>query len=281
MFAKEPQVRKVTATVVGKMPDSKRKHKQLEFFIVYDTLGREIENGSWGEYTCHYYNNTSDSNGVTISVGCSCDYTKIGNVDFSSYDSMGKKIREENWQYKNNIKNYYSGYTRYHYNRKGVLERKVSFNYNDSMEKTNTYKYDVKGNNIEIIDSDFTRYNSKVSIHKTENKFDSNNRISLYAEYSYGKLLLKKIFLYKDEVETQLRYDNEKDSLSLWSITEIMYDRYSTDSGKEKKQVFEKIINGRDTHDIYKYDKHGLITRIDHYDDLELTSYTRFDYEYY
>lgn len=280
-YAQQELVKKRTATDLLFYTTDKGKaktQKQIDYYILYDKQGREIEYVSFGEYRERQVIGKDNS----ISWYCSQDYSKINSVDFSTYDTMGRKVKEETWFYKDNKKNWTSGYTIFKYNGSGLLLKEIRYSAKDTVEKTITYIYNINSDNTEIIDSSFT--SGKISVYKTENLFDTLKRITLTTEYSNGKLLLRRKFLYRDGTDniTELRYDNASDT-SLWSITEtkIGYIRQFP-YPKKKLEKFWKVINSTaETREVYLYNKNCLPDKIEIYSGITLTGYTKFDYEYY
>ncbi|NVN95125.1 MAG: hypothetical protein HXX18_07580 [Bacteroidetes bacterium] len=285
-YSQQRLVKKRIETSIWTYTNDKGKEKtqtQLESFVVYDKQGKEIEYGDFGES----FGKQVIGKDSSVSWFCGKDYSKINAVDFTTYDKDGRKLKEETWFYKDNKKNWTSGYTIFKYSTFGLLIKEIRFTEKDSIEKTVTYIYDNNNsNNIEIIDSTFNSYYStnKISIHKSINQFDTLNRIVSTTEFSNAKLLLIRKFLYREgtDITTELRYNNANDT-SLWSITEtkIGYIKQFP-YPKKKLEIFCKVINSStEKREIYIYNKEFLLDKIEYYAGVMLTGYSKFNYEYY
>jgi len=284
-YSQQRLVKKRTETSIWTYTNDKGKKKtqtQLEAFIVYDRQGKEIEYGNFGES----FGTQVIGKDSSVTWYCGKDYSKINAVDFTNYDNEGRKIKEETWYYKDNMKSRTSGYTIFKYNDLGLLFKEITFSEKDSTRKTRTYIYDLNSNNIEMVDSSFNSFlnDSKISVHKSINQFDTLRRIILTTELSDEKLLLRKRFLYRDgaDVITELRYDNASDT-SLWSITETKIGFIKQfPYPKKKLEKYWKVINSStETREIYIYNKDCLLDKIENYSGVKLTGYTKFNYEYY
>ena len=266
---------------------SKKKYTRKENYVVYDRQGREMEFAMFGE-SFHTSVVNKDS---TITMYCGEDESKIGSLDISVYDTNGRKIKEENWFCKNNKKDVYSGYKLYQYNEQNLLYKERRYSLLDSsratLENIVTYVYDKNKNNTEEIDSDYSSFyapKNQAHIHKTINQYDDLKNLDYSAEYSDGKLLLRKKYLYRDygPTVTELRYDNESDA-SLWSITETTYGDLDQDPYPRKKlEEFWKVINSSSEYrKIYIYNKDCLLIKIEESNGITLGGCTKFEYEYY
>lgn len=278
-------VKKQTEISVWTYVNDKGKKKtqtQRENFIVYDQQGNEIEFGNFGEsFGAQVIGKDS-----SVSWYCGKDYSKINTVDFTSYDKEGKKIKIEKWFFNDNIKSGISDYTIFKYNNLGLLLKEITFSEKDIILKTTTYAYDLNSNNIGIVDSTFNSFlnSDRISIHKTINQFDTLKRIILTTEFLDGQLLLRKKFLYRDDMglTTELRYDNASDT-SLFSFTETKVDNIKPfPYPKKKLEKYWKVINSTtESREIYIYNKKCLLDKIEIYSGIKLTGYTKFDYEFH
>ena len=280
VIAKQPHVKKVTAidhTFYKNKHGKKRENKKIDYFIVYDSIGREIQRGRYGQSTCSYREIHIDST-VQIATGCSWDYSKISDVKFYSYDSSGKKTREDVWNYNNNQKDRLLKYTLYTYNVKDFISSEIVYDAHNKVSKISYYKYDTTGNNVGVIDTEFQWFGtSEILVHKIQKKYDKNNRLLDFINYSNEKLLFREQYRYDENGNVTKFYYDGKDTLPI-CITEK---NYIDDNSKKLSEVFEKYINLGETREIYTYNTYGLKENIKYYDKLELEYYTSFEYEYY
>ena len=98
-----------------------------------------------------------------------------------------------------------------------------------------------------------------------------------YIQYSNDEILFRKLYIYGEfNNVTEFRYwENEPLPTS---ITERTYD----DPKYERlSEVFEKLINSRESREIYKYNSYGDRERKEVYSKFEPGPYTTYSYEYY
>ncbi len=76
---------------------------------------------------------------------CSRDNSKINFVIFSTFDNNGKKIKDETWYYKNNLKNPIELVIQYiNIMTFGFLLKEIHYSDLDTISYTVTYDYDKK-----------------------------------------------------------------------------------------------------------------------------------------
>jgi hypothetical protein len=253
---------------------------RLEYYEKYDRQGHEIEYATYGEVT----ESAVTTGGGGVAIGDDFDYLNIFASWFTTYDNNGRQLRAETWLFHNNQKSELFDYTKFQYNHQGLLVKEIKYSPKNTVDKTVSYTYDKSGNNTRIIDSDYTFDRSlKVSVDSTENQFDTLNRLISSTEYSNGKFLLRKKFIYAGDIEIELRYDD--DPGKLWAETETTY-RSPGQPGTaalvsencqqitDKDGLFEKD-------ELYIRDSNGLLKQIKTYINGDLMSVTRFIHRFY
>lgn len=279
-------VKKRTETVVSSTPfiydGYNLSRTKISNYIKYDHNGNEIENGTYGESKTKVH---TFENGRSM-MTCSRDYSKINFVIFSTFDNNGKKIKDETWYYKNNLKNQLESYTIYKYNDFGFLLKEIHYSDLDTISYTVTYDYDRNQNNILIVDSFFnSRINSdSISISKTIRKFDSQKRVTVNLKYFGDKLWSRRKYIYQEKlgITTELSFDNLNDT-SLIFVTDTKFGHieecpYSKEKLAESyRSSKSKSRRGK----IYYYNNDCLLVKIEEYNDDELIEYSVFDYEFY
>lgn len=250
----------------------------MDNYAIYDRQGREIEYATYGEVS-EKYGKTEDGQAV---ISDSWDNFKIFTSDFTTYNYNGRRSKMETWLYHDNVKSEFWNYRVYQYNDDGSLVKETQFTAKNVKEKTVTYTYDKQLNNIEIVDSTFNGYlTAKQSVSRTENKFDTLNRIVLTTMFSDGKFLLNKKFLYDNGTTTELRYDN-KNAITPWLATVTKTGEIAQYPHPVKTlEVSSKITGSAETIEIYLYNADGLLEKIETYSKGELTQTTSFKYKFY
>jgi len=285
VYGQKKQVKKrtsVTTTYYDKGDDKIRHYKRTDNYIVYDKQGREIEYAAYGEVTESY----STTEECTSVIGDTWLNANIFTDDFTTYDSKGRILRVDTWLYHDNEKSVLWDYCVFKYNDHDLPVKQTTYTGKDSLKKTKTTVYDKNLNVIEVIDSSYNEYPGvKLSILRTENQFDAQNRIILATEFSDGHFLLRKKYLYTVNNVVELRYDNDSDA-SLWCETETTYAglKPTVDSDvalEDCWQTVEKDGYWSETDEVYFRNAEGLLLKIETYSRGELTGITKFNYKYY
>lgn len=281
-FSQQRQIKKQIERIVY---IDKKTPKKLNNVVLNVTLfnqkGQETEYITYGQS----YGKSVINKDSSITRYCGKDYQKIDAVDYIIYDEKGREVKAETWFFEDNKKSWTAGYTTTIYNDTGNKLQEIGYNRTGTIRRTRTFLYDSKLNNIEIIDSNLNSSDEKnISIDRTLNQFDTLNRVILTSEFKEGKLLLRKKFLYNSTygLKTELRYDNNSDT-SLWSITETIVDYIDQfPYPKKTKEHYWKVINSKtESREKYIYNKDCLLDRIEFYSGTNLTSYYKYEYEFY
>jgi hypothetical protein len=259
----------------------KRFNNIVQNVTIFNPNGQETEYITYGQSFGKSVVNKDSS----ITRYCGKDYKKIDAIDFMTYDEKNRKIKEETWFYVDNQKSWTTGYAILTYNDSNLESKEISYSKTGNIRSIRTFLYDLNQNNIEVVDTIFISSDSnKISINRTVNQFDTLNRVSSTIEFIDGKILLKKKFLYNSAygLKTELRYDNDSDT-SLWSITETIVDYIDQfPYPKKTKENYWKVINSKtESREKYIYNKDCLLDRIEFYSGCELTSYLKYEYEFY
>jgi hypothetical protein len=259
----------------------KRFNNIVQNVTIFNPNGQETEYITYGQSFGKSVVNKDSS----ITRYCGKDYKKIDAIDFMTYDEKNRKIKEETWFYVDNQKSLTTGYAILTYNDSNLESKEISYSKTGNIRSIRTFLYDLNQNNIEVVDTIFISSDSnKISINRKVNQFDTLNRVSSTIEFIDGKILLKKKFLYNSAygLKTELRYDNDSDT-SLWSITETIVDYIDQfPYPKKTKENYWKVINSKtESREKYIYNKDCLLDRIEFYSGCELTSYLKYEYEFY
>jgi hypothetical protein len=159
------------------------------------------------------------------------------------------------------------------FNEEGVLIQKSRFNPNGNLEIKTVYKYDLKGNNIELI-----VYNSKGSlIARTINEFDSFGKLVAANEASDGKIISKqtsitdgegnrKLILYEYKfggftIVSENLFDKKCNNIESFSYTGGILKNHERKSYDANGNVIEFIQDAPSTREEiimrYEYDKNN------------------------
>jgi len=271
----------VTTTYYDKGDDKIRHYTRTDNYIVYDKQGREIEYATYGEVS-ESYGKTEEGNAV---IGDQWHYSNIFMSEFTTYDDKARILRLDTWLYHDNQKSILWDYSVFKYNDHDLPIKQITYTGKDSLKKTETKVYDKNLNLIEVIDSSYNEYPGvKLSILRTQNQFDVQNRLILITEFSDRKFLLRKKYLYTDNNVVELRYDKDSDS-SLWCETETTYagSKQSVNSDKPLEECWQTAETGywTETDKIYFRNAEGLLLKIETYSKGALTGVTKFSYKYY
>jgi len=257
-----------------------RHYTRTDNYVVYDKQGREIEYATYGEVS-ESYGTTEDGNAI---IGDQWHYSNILMSDFTTYDSNGRIKRVDTWRYHENRKVELWDYAIFKYNDHGLPVKQTTFTGKDSLKETETTVYDKNFNIIQVVDSSYNKYPGvKLSILRTENQFDSQNRLILTTEFSEGQFLLRKKYLYADNNVVELRYDKDGDS-SLWCETETTYvaSKQNLNSNSPSEVCWQVAeLDGTETDEVYFRNADGLLMKTETYSRGELTGITKFNYKFY
>lgn len=132
----------------------------------------------------------------------------------------------------------------YYYNQNNLLEKEVTENFDQNTKFKIGYKYDNKGNLIEILEFD----NNDSIVYKTINKYDKNSNL-------IDKIRINEI---GGEIKTTYKYDSSGNKIM--SIGGVIHKyTYNKDKKLIKDASYRK--NGKaDGTTLYKYDKNSLVT---------------------
>ena len=246
----------------------------------YDKKGSVVEIGEYGEiWYFGRYEKTSDST-TSVTYGHGRNYKNINTVLFCVYDSIGKKMQDELWQFKDNKKNYLIYKTIFEYDSNGVLVKETEYDKNNKVSRLQSYSMDNSNQTISkdsVFNSSYEGF-ARVSGKRQDTTItDSLGRPIEEIHYYEGIFLYRKEFLYGywGEIVTELRYDKKPDSL--WCITEWQYN-----FDKQLIRHFSKVIGSTsETKNIYIYNRKMLLVKILHYDGEELKGYTKYKYKLY
>ena len=249
-------------------------------YVCYDQKGSITKKCDYGEYRCiTTYKKNSDSS-TTISTGCYRIRKNINTVNYYTYDSGNKKTTAELWKFKDNKKNYLIGRTIFEYNANGTLIKETEFDEDSNITRLQDYSKDKTG---KLTSKDSVFKFSYEGIVRVDGKSqdttieDSLGRPVEKIHFFKDKFLYRQAYLYEkgSKNTTELRYDNKPDSL--WCITEWQYNIKD-----QLVRKFWKVIGSTiETRDVYIYNKRNLLTKILHYDDEGITSYTKYRHKYF
>lgn len=243
----------------------------------YDIAGRLIEEGEYGEIW-HFGSVVENDDGTsTITTGHGRNYKKLNTVKYFNYDSLGRLISDECWQFKNNKKHFIIYSTEYQYNPDGKLLKEVEYDSENIVSRIKGYSSNI-GDKLTQRDTVFNDSYEGITriggLRQDTTILDSLKRPIEKIHY------LKSAFLYREEIRysndgdivTELRYDNEADSL--WSITEWQYNY-----DRQLKRKFWKVIGDRtERKDIYIYNRKKLLVKVLHYSGDILEGFTKYKY---
>lgn len=258
-----------------------RKYKQKTGYEKYDKKGNIIEEGEYGEiwYFRNVTKNADSSTSVTSGHGR--NYKNLNSVHYNVYDSTGKKVQDELWQFKDNKKDYLIYKTLFEYDTKGKLIKETELDKDNKISRLQDYS---KDNSNQTISKDSVFNFSYQDITRVEGKrqdttiTDSIGRPIEKIHYYKDKFLYRLEYRYDrwGDIVTELRYDKKPDSL--WCITEWQYDIIT----KQPTRKFWKVIGSKtETKDIYIYNRKKLLIKILHYSGEELEGYTKYKNKLY
>ena len=257
-----------------------RKSKKKIAYDRYDQKGNIIEEGTFGERWDSTIITVNADSSVSIARLHGRNYKKLNTIHYYTYDSIGKKLKEEFWRFKDNIKDYLVYKTIFEYDARGRLAKETEFDNDNEISRLQDYSKE-KINQESVKDSIYnftfdgitTAKNKKQDIVITdslgrpiEKIYYRNDKFSHRQEFRYDELGL---------IVTEIRYNYKPDSL--WCITEWKYN-----FNKQLIRKFSKIIGDTtDTRDIYIYNRKKLLIKILHYSQEKLEGYTRYKYKLY
>ncbi|MBC3760053.1 hypothetical protein H7U19_16720 [Hyunsoonleella sp. SJ7] len=257
-----------------------RKSKQKTGYERYDKKGNLIEEGEYGEIW-HFSSVTKNADStISITSGHGRNYKNLNSIHYYIYDSTGKKMQDELWQFKDNKKDYLIYKTIFEYDAKGKLIKETEFDKDNQVSRLQDYS---KDNSNQTISKDSVFNFSYEGITRVEGKrqdttiTDSLGRPTEKIHYYKDKFLYRQEFRYDrwGEIVTEIRYDNKPDSL--WCITEWQYNY-----DKQLIRKFWKVIGSKtETKDVYIYNRKKLLVKILHYSGEELEGYTNYKYKLY
>jgi hypothetical protein len=255
-----------------------RKSKQKTGYERYDKKGNIIEEGEYGEIW-HFSNVTKNSDSsISVTSGHGRNYKNLNTVNYNVYDSTGKKVQDEYWQFKDNKKDYLIYKTIFEYDVNGKLIKETEFDKDNNISRLQDYSED---NINQTISKDSVFNFSYEGITRVEGKrqdtiiTDTLGRPIEKIHYYKDKFLNRQEFRYDrwGEIVTEIRYDDKPDSL--WCITEWQYN-----NDKQLIRKFWKVIGSKtETKDVYIYNRKKLLVKILHYGGEELEGYTKYKYK--
>lgn len=257
-----------------------RKTSQKAGYARYDKKGNVIEEGEYGEiWHSRSVTKNADSS-ISVTSGHGRNYKNLNRVHYYVYDSTGKKIQDELWQFKDNKKNYLIYKTIFEYDSNGKLIKEIEYDKDNQVSRLQDYS---KDNSNQTISKDSVFNFSYEGITRVEGKrqdtiiTDSLGRPIEKIHYYKDKFLYRQEFRYDrwGAIVTEIRYDNKPDSL--WCITEWQYNY-----DKQPIRKFWKVIGSKtETKDVYIYNRKKLLVKILHYSGEELEGYTKYRYKLY
>ncbi|RYE26484.1 MAG: hypothetical protein EOP51_00005 [Sphingobacteriales bacterium] len=272
--AKEPKkVKKMTTVYHRKKQRSEygritqTKLIQNDNFEVYDTSGRIIEQGDYGEVECMYLPGGS--------VADRWDYKKIRAVTYLTYDSLGNKQSEEDWKFRNNQKDYCFWKAIYEYNDTGNLVSEMRVDGRTLKPEQKTY-YAYPDRFLTIIyDTSYDRFSKVLKIKTSLDTVfkDSLGNIASRVSYNNGKFT------------SLTTYERNKNGW--WTRRTLYKDRQGKNINYEVKRVLDedgKILEISEPYsyfpsrDVYVYDKFGHIKEVLHYERGEFKYTTKYKY---
>jgi hypothetical protein len=255
-----------------------KKHR-VRSFQIYDKHENIIKSAEYGEMWDRIVKDTTDETGISMTIDVGDYPDKLGKVTFFTYDSLGRKIMKEEWQYKNNKKYTRSEKEKYEYDTTGRLRYTYEFDNNDSLLHI-IDNGNLKSDRFRRLDSIFPKSLSAIMRKKCNAdtvRFDSIGRPTETIHLYNGKFLYRceyRYDLFNCRV-AELRYDDKPDSL--WCITEWDFDAWD----RLKVELWIVPGSAAETKEVYFYNKKGLLKRISEYDRYGLDGYTKYRYSYH
>jgi len=257
-----------------------RKTSQKTGYERYDTKGKVVEEGEYGEIWHFRSFTTNADSSISVTSGHGRNYKNLNTVHYYVYDSTSKKTQDELWQFKDNKKDYLIYKTLFEYDAKGKLIKETELDKDNKISRLQDYSKDDIN---QTISKDSVFNFSYEGITRVEGKrqdttiTDSLGRPIEKIHYYRDKFLYRQEFRYDHwgEIVTEIRYDNKPDSL--WCITEWQYNY-----DKQPIRKFWKVIGSKtETKDVYIYNRKKLLVKILHYSGEKLEGYTKYKYKLY